>query len=248
MSKGIRNGLLLLICLIAGSSAKAQSSDFGVWLEAGAKKKLGDRWAIGIEAGLRTRDNSKNVDRWSLGIAAEYKIASFLKASAGYSFLYDQRETKTTYHSDGSVNKITPYYWWPRHRLHVALTGDVDLGRLNISLRERYQYTYRAKASNKKYDTDTEEWEDVKSKTSHILRSRLQLEYNIKKCPLKPFANVELFHGEGGLQKTRYTLGTALKIDKKNTLEAYYRFQKVKEDDEDEPDRHILGISYSYKF
>lgn len=243
-----RTSFLLVGTIGICCQSYAQSSDFGVWTDIGITKKFDKHWSVGAEAGLRTRDNSEETDRWSIGIDAAYKFNQYAKISAGYDLLYDHRATKQTFHKDGSLNKITPSYWWPRHRFFFDVTGSYALGRLGMSLRERYQYTYRPKAQNKRYDTDDEEWEDIKSKTSNILRSRFEIEYNIKKCPVTPFASIELFHGEGGLQKTRYTVGADYKINKHHSIDLYYRYQTVNDNDDDEPDCHVLGVSYSYKF
>lgn len=237
-----------LLCA-APTAGATDGSDFGLWFDAGAEKKLGKQWSLSLDLGYRSRSDARITDRMSAGLAAEYKFTKWLKAGAGYDLLYDHREPKVTYHKkSGTVNKITPAYWGLRHRFHFDLTGDVDLGRFNFSLRERYQYTYRPVASQKKYDTDTQEWEDVKSKGNHLLRSRLQVEYNIKHCPVDPFASVELFHGKGGLQKTRYTGGLEWKITKQHALKLAYRYQATHEDDDDEPDRHVVSLSYGFKF
>ena len=226
----------------------AQQSDFGVWATVGADKKLSKQWSVAGELGLRTRDNSKEMDRYHLGLEADYKPWKFLKMTVGYNFLYDNRSEKVTYHKDGTENKITPAYWWPRHRFLLGVTGSYSLGNLDLSLREMYQYTYRPKASGKKYDTDTKEWEDVKSKSQHQLRSRFQMAYNIGKSPFKPFGSVEMYHGEGGLQKTRYTLGTDIALSKRHSLKVYYRYQDLRVNDDDDLDLHVLGIGYKYKF
>lgn len=240
-----------MFVLLVGANSKtyAQNDDFGVWLNAGAEKKMSKKWSLNADLGFRTRNNSKTVDRWSGELGAEYKITSFLKAAAEYELLYDNFDDKYTYHSDGSINKYTPSYWGVRHRFNVSLTGDVNVSNFNFSLREMWQYTYRPKASNKKYDTDTEEWEDVKSKSHNLLRSRFQVKYTFPKSPFQPFGSVELFNGKGGLQKTRYTLGTAYEINKHNELKLYYRYQNIcGDDDDDEPDEHIIGVGYTFKF
>ena len=233
---------------VFSSHAFAQStSDFGIWMDAGVEKKLDKHWTLEGELGARTRNNSKEIDRYSLGLGADYKLNKYLKFSAGYDFLYDHRAAKQTYHKNGTVNKITPSYWWPRHRFLFGVTGSYGIGNFGLSLREMYQYTYRAKAKDKKYDTDTEEWEDVKSKSQHLLRSRFQMNYRIKHTPLTPFGSVEMYHGEGGLQKTRYTLGTNLSIAKHHDLKLYYRYQDLRKNDDDDLDTHVLGLGYTYK-
>lgn len=243
--------MVFLLAFLMGNAQqlKAQNSaDFGIWMDAGVEKKFNKQWSLEGEIGARTRNDSKEMDRYHLGIATDYKLNKYLKFSAGYNLLYDHRGGTQTYHKDGTVNKITPSYWWPRHRFSFGVTGSYSFGNLGVSLREMYQYTYRSKAKDKKYDTDTEEWEDVKSKSQHLLRSRFQLNYRLKHTPFTPFGSVELFHGEGVLQKTRYTLGTSYSISKQHKLKLYYRYQDLRQNDDDDPDTHVLGIGYSYQF
>ena len=243
-----RTCVLVALMGLFATVGYAQQSDFGVWATVGADKKLSKQWSLAGELGLRTRDNSKEMDRYHLGLEADYKPWRFLKMTVGYNFLYDNRPDKVTYHKDGTENKMTSAYWWPRHRFLAGVTGSYSLGNLDLSLREMYQYTYRPKASDKKYDTDTEEWEDVKSKSQSLLRSRLQLTYRLRRTPLTPFGSVELYHGDGGLQKTRYTLGSNIKIAKHHDLKFYYRYQDLRSNDDDDLDTHVLGIGYTYAF
>ena len=242
-----RNLLILIFLANATQVLKAQT-DFGIWIDAGVEKKLDKHWTLEGELGARTRNDSKEMDRYSLGLGADYKINKYLKFSAGYNLLYNHRGGTQTYHKNGTVNKITPTYWWPRHRFLFGVTGSYGIGNLGLSLREMYQYTYRAKAKDKKYDTDTEEWEDVKSKSQQLLRSRFQVNYRLKHTPLTPFGSIELYHDKSGLQKTRYSLGTNLSITKRHNLKLYYRYQDLRENDDDDLDTHVLGISYTYKF
>jgi opacity protein-like surface antigen len=51
------------------------------------------------------------------------------------------------------------------------------------------------------------------------------------------------------LEKVRYTVGLDWKLSKQHTLGAFYRYQHVnKDDDELETNRHLLGVSYKFKF
>ena len=63
----------------------------------------------------------------------------------------------------------------------------------------------------------------------------MEIEYNIKNCPFTPFASCELFNSlDDGLsnQKIRWTIGTNFALNKKNSIEVYYRYQKKSDDDE----------------
>ena len=230
--------------------ALAQGDDFGMWYELGAEKKLSQKWSLGLEGEFRTRNNTRTADRWSAGVNAEYKVIKGLKASAGYVFLYDNNQEEFDLKSDGlRPNKWTPSYWGVRHRLNVSLTGSVDMGRLSISLRERWQYTYRPEATGKKYDFDEETWKSVKGKGKNVLRSRLQLSYDIPHWKFDPTASVEMFNDKSGIAKMRYQVGVDYKYQKKHVFGLNYLYQDVNNDDDDnEVNSHIIGLSYKYKF
>ncbi|MBR5655219.1 MAG: DUF2490 domain-containing protein [Prevotella sp.] len=242
----------------------AQSDDFGIWTSIEAQKKINKKFSVALEGELRTRDNVKTNDRWSIGLDASYKLTKWLKASAGYTFLYDNNERISYYEEgdrkveSGAVNVGDPKkraeYWAPRHRFNVSLTASQSFGNLEVSLRERWQYTYRPeKTVSSRYSYWDEEWDEeehsFRGKGKNVLRSRLQLEYKLKSIGLTPYANVELYNA-WDVQKTRYTIGTEYKITKQHAMEFFYRYQDIRSNDdfEPEPDMHILGIGYKFKF
>lgn len=246
---GLLMGLAAIACHLSFCPARAQS-DFGMWYELGAEKKLSQRWSVGAEAELRTRNNTRTLDRWSLGLNGEFKIIRGLKASAGYTFLYNNRQEELDLKKDElTPNKWTPSYWGARHRFNVSLSGNVDWGRLNVSLRERWQYTYRPAAEGKKYDFDYDTWKDVKGKGKNVLRSRLQLSYDIPHWKFDPFVNAEMFNDDGGIQKMRYQVGIDYKYKKQHVFALTYRYQNVNNDDDDQDvNSHLIGLSYKFKF
>ena len=98
------------------------------------------------------------------------------------------------------------------------------------------------------FDFDENEWEDdeVRGKGKNVLRSRLQLEWDIPKCKFDPFASVE-FHTTRELEKTRFILGVNHTLKKKHSFKLYYRYQ-LSGSSIDEPNIHMLGLGYTYKF
>ncbi len=126
-------------------------SDFGLWTSVGVEKKLTKKWGVELEGELRTQDAMKEVSRYSLGVSTDYKLTSWLKVDAGYVFLrdYNLSEFKAdpiAEEDEGWVayqGDLYAPYWTTRHRANVSLTGSVKLGRFKLSLRERWQYTYR---------------------------------------------------------------------------------------------------------
>ena len=253
-------GWCLIICPLSYSSA--QSDDFGLDFSVEAEKKIDKQWSVSLEGELRRRDDAKTNDRWSLGLGVDYKIAKWVKASAGYSLLYDK--TKRISYSDqedvddGDFDEVgmpkkCAQYWAPRHRFNVSLTFDKKLfGDFRFSLRERWQYTWRPEHTVSERWSYLDEAYDGKAKTyggsgKNVLRSRLQVEYDRKGLSLTPYANVE-FWNAWKLQKTRYTVGLDWKLSKQHAVGAFYYYQKVNDDDDLEPNRHLLGVSYKFKF
>lgn len=247
-------GLMLL-----GTDSISAQSDFGIWTSVGANKKINKQWSVSFGAEWRTRQVFGRNERWSAGLETSYKATNWLKVSVGYDLLYDYNE-KTTFHDEpedmGKAFYMKPNkyaaYWGVRHRLHTDLTGDVDFGRWNIQLRERWQYTYRPeKTIAERYDYDDDEM-DGKPKTyagkgSNLLRSRLQVAYNVPGVKLEPYANVEIYN-RPQIDKTRYTTGIEWKIGKKHELDLYYRYQYSHDEEDLIPHNHILGIGYQFNF
>lgn len=255
--------IALSFIILHSSFSVAQKDDFGLNFTLEAEKKLSKKWSLSLEGEYRSRDNAKTNDRWSLGLGVDYKVAKWLKASAGYTFLYDNNERISYYEItddavlDGDAEVGDPkkcaQYWAPRHRFNLSLTASQKWGDFKFSLRERWQYTYRPEHTVSERWSYLDQAYDGKEKTyagkgKNVLRSRLQVEYDKKGLPVSPYANIELFNA-WSLQKTRYTVGLDLKLSKQHTLGAFYRYQNVRSvDDDNEPNRHMVGASYKFKF
>jgi len=254
--------MFLLAVMMVPVAGMAQSDDFGTSLSIEGVKKIDNKASVGVEAEMRTRDDVKTVDRWSAGVSFGYKLLPWLKASAGYTFLYDNNERISYYNEDdgkvqkGIVNVGDPKkrgeYWGVRHRFDVSLTGSYKLGRVEFSLRERWQYTYRPEYTvDQRWSYYEEGWDGeehtYKGKGKNVLRSRLMAEYKIRHFPANPFASVETFNA-WNLEKIRFTVGADWKINKKNDLEMFYRYQHVNDDSDMEPNRHVIGLAYKVKF
>lgn len=241
-----RSSLIALATVVAAMTAGhavAQSDDFGIWTEANVEKKVNKQLTIdgGIE--MRTRDDVGEVDRWSAGIGATYKLTEWLKASAGYTFLYDNNEKW-----NDSGTKVARY-WGERHRFNIGLTASYSFGNLSLSLRERWQYTYRPEKTvdRERVSTGAIEEKTYNGKGSNKWRNRLQLKYKLNKM-WRPYANAESTVGGSGLDKMRYALGTEIRLSKQHWLDVKYLYQHSYKDDDDEGNRHVIGIGYTYKF
>ena len=243
----IATALLAVMSLTATAQTEG-----GLIACAEVEKKVNKQLSVGVEAELRTRNNFKTMDRWSLGLDASYKFNKWLKADAGYTLLNTNFHEDISYKSSGNYNNWRPSYWGIRHRVHASLTGTYKFqNNLRLSLRERWQYTYRPEKTVTRWDFDNSCWEDkVRSgKGKNQLRSRLQLEYDKKKALLTPYASVELYNA-WAIEKIRYTVGTDINVAKNHAFNVFYRYQNMKnvEEDEYDPNMHYIGVGYKFKF
>lgn len=248
---GRRKIILLAVVLLANTLAATAKDDTGLILGVAVEKKFNKKTSIEVEADFRSRNDFRTVDRFSVGITADHKITKWLKADLGYQLLVNNRPEKITYNPDGNYNNWRPSYYCTSHRFNVSLTGSYRIGRVDLSLRERYRYTYRPLRTTRRYDFDNAYWEntDVLSKHSHVLRSRLKAAWDIPKCKFKPYVSAELFN-DLKLFKSRYQAGCEYSLMKKHEFTLYYQYQYVndKKEEEDEPNSHMLGLSYKFKF
>lgn len=169
-------------------------------------------------------------------------------------------------------------FWRNKHRATFDITGKISLGRFTFSLRERYQFTHYVATSTKRtryrslipssmienggYSGDYVLFEDQywgttkvvddekQAKNRHYLRSRLQIEYNIRHCSWTPYISCELSNNLCDafyLDKTRYTIGAEWKITKKHRMEFAYLYEDGADDDALN-NNHAISISYKFKF
>ena len=256
--------------------ANAQTDDeFGVWTTVEATTKISKRVKLDFEVEHRTIDNIGAVERISAGAGATCKITGWLKASAGYIFIYGYTpdEKKMKLDDPLVVENLGTYYdynvdhgyWTDRHRAHFSLTGEYKVGRVEFSLRERLQYTYTNSATTdetkyrwkQNFDDSYNEMEPSlivtetepelkEAKENLTLRSRLTAKWDIANCKITPFASVELY--------TR--LDKWKGFDRlRYRLGATYKINKDNkvslyylfqhDNDVDKPRGHAIGLGYS---
>ncbi len=255
-----KHRLILLAAAVSLSASVLAQSEGGLLLGAEAEKKINRQLSVSLEADFRSRNDFKTLDRWGIGVGASYKLTKGLKADVSYKLLdYNYREKVESYTSAKGNDKIKwrPSYYGLKHRFSASVTGSRKLvDDFKVSLRERWQYTYRPETSPERYKLSLKDQtmklddnyvRDAKGK--HQLRSRLQVEYDRKRALLTPYANAE-FYNSWALEKVRYCVGTEIRIDRQHSLDIYYRFQDMHNVDADEydPDMHFVGVGYKFKF
>lgn len=215
--------------------------------------KLPAKLSVGAGVEYRSTNWFDNTDQWSVDASVGYKPLKFLKFSAGYKFIQAQNLAGET-----RKGKLYGDYWDAKHRVSISATGSLKLWKLTLSLRERYQYTLRPMHVIPFLDPEDGN-RTINKKSSHILRSRLQLSFKPKKkSRWEPYVSFELysmlrdvnhtedtFSGAKFYDKWRLTAGTEFKINKHNSLELFYRYARsVDPDENDAP--HTVALVYSF--
>lgn len=248
---------LLTMVMIPLLAWAGEEDDFGVWTEVGVEKLLPHDLTVGGDVEVRTQDNSTKMGRVSVGANVGYKVHKYLKVGAGYHFLEG-------YTPDNEGKKYyTPGYWTPRHRVSFDLSSGVKLWRLvKLSVRERYQYTYRAEQDVTRYESyvdgegnygyyaDEPETKTRKRTDVHLLRSRLKIEFSRKHWHWTPFVSVEAqnnLQNAMHLHKVRTAAGAEYQFTKQHTLSAAYVFTCETKESPDER-VHAISVGYNFKF
>ena len=154
-------------------SLKAQTDvdldpEFGGRLSVSIDKKLARGLHISLEEEIRMDNNFGSFDRFHTTLGLNYKVNDYLKLGVGYAMINPYSS------SDGAFKSS-------RHRLMLDATGSLRFGDWRLSLRERFQATYRS--------GDMNEYQNPR--TALTLKSRLKLSYKGLRR-LEPYAYVEL--------------------------------------------------------
>lgn len=120
-------------------------------------------------------------------------------------------------------------------------------------MRESYQFTQRIGKWIPKYASDgitpkDDEW--IASKSKHMLRSRVECEYDIRKSRFTPGLSIELYDNLSdrfAVEKIRYTAGCSYKVNKHNAIELFYRYIQIPSAKDSGEGGHVIGIGYLFK-
>lgn len=267
----------MILFLFPTHSICAQESkdEFGVWGTFEFSKKVNKKTKFVIDAEVRSIEAVSDMERIAVGAKLDYKIKEWkdlgngnsdieLKANLGYCFIYGHTLSEKSLKdfvpsADEYDYNIDAAYWAARNRVYLTLAGEFKVGRFEISLRERLQYTHTGSATTEetkyRWEYSDEESKFVcnektesefkEAKNNLSLRSRLNIKYDIPNCKITPFVSAELYTRIDKwhvFDKARYRAGASYKINKDNSISLYYLYQDVSGND---PDGHAIGFEYS---
>ena len=218
----IKRFVIGLLAVASFQYASAQSDDFGYELSVAGEAKLYRGLKLELEGSMRTQDNAERMDRFVLGAGLSYRLYQSLdkkfsvKASAGFDYLWTYRLAETEIKTDKYV-------------LEAAI------GRTKWRFNDDDELYAKPDPTSKGHKDQT------------ILRSRLSASYDIKGYPIDIFASVEYGCGLNyHVNKWKFIGGYDFKINKKNKLSLYYRYNT--ENDDDEVNGHLVGLGYKIDF
>lgn len=218
---------LLIIILSATCHISKAQEDWGSATSFEISQKIFNNISLSIEEELRLRDKFSSIDRFGTSFDLGYKPFEFLKIGTIYNPIIKNHEKRG---------------WELRHRYYLYLTGSYTYKNFSVSLRERFQSTYRVGIDKTR----------KRANPRNYLCSRLKIEYNIKKYGLEPHVSFEFFRTlnnpiENSIDKLRYVAGISYKINKKNNIDLFYRYTTETEDDEIIK-TNMIGLGYALKF
>lgn len=185
----------------------AQNSDNGMWTSLDIKKKFKYGLALSLSEEYKMRENFSNTDKFETTLDLSWKALSFLKAGVSY--------CRIDYNHPANNNNLTEY-WELRHRYIAYVAASYDLGRFNLSLREKFQQTNRVGVVA----------DMNKSNPTNVLRSKFEVDYNIKKSPFTPYASTELFYAFNEPDGVQVPAATAMVTEIRNTIGLEYALNK----------------------
>ncbi|MCR4964394.1 MAG: DUF2490 domain-containing protein [Bacteroidales bacterium] len=166
--------IICLISLIVGlpfcSSAQTTTSldpEVGLRLGIGIDKKLAKGLHLSLEEEMRMDNNFTDFNRLQTTLGLDYKVHKNIKLGLSYAMI-------NPYSSSDKAFKF-------RHRLMFDITGTLHLGKWNLSLKERFQWTYRA--------GDINVYQNPRNMLA--LKSRIMLKYKGSKV-VNPYVYVEM--------------------------------------------------------
>ncbi len=221
-----------------------------------------DRYGLGLDLSYKFFSTADK--RWDAKVFGGFEYMWVQSLSSSEDKYYEDGDD---IYPDWKIGDVKGYnildrYWRDRQRYSVGLNfGFTPNKRWSFSLKETFQYNHynsvdsigELKVRRKYNDDDEEYWKETMgfeskpSKHKTVLRSRFSATYDIPKCKFDPFASVEYTAGLNySTNKWKYTIGTDYKLTKTQVLSVFYRYNH--EDDDDEPNGHLLGFSYNIDF
>lgn len=187
-----------------------------LWLESEVTGEIVNNLELSLSPQFRFEEDLKT-DEYFFDTGLEYKFSKFFSAGASYRLGNNiNKKRETEPFGRFALEGKTSYEW----------------NDLQAQLRLRF--------------TNASDYSDDSNDKEYYFRSRLKVEYSIKKLDLIPYGAYELYRNlqDKEFDKSRYEAGLEYKLTKKHRIGVFYRMNDSLIDDET---THIAGLSYKLK-
>lgn len=212
------NRLLIIILFTLPFSGNSQVvSDAKLWTGVSISKKVND-FEFSFSEDLRFDENMTHIDKVFSEFGAQYKITKGVYTGVNYRFSRDNDYSSKNYDI--------------RHRFDLFL---------NLKYKyDNFRFSFRSKLQSK--SSTPEENRPTFSRNKFTVKYKLEND-------LTPFVSYEFyyqFNEEKIINRTRFSFGSAYKINKKSALKLFYIFEN-RFNVNTLKHNHIYGISYSFE-
>jgi hypothetical protein len=206
---------------------RAQQTDFEVWLKAGIKYEISDRWDLALEEQIRFDDDANALKNYHTELELKFKVDKLLDLILATRYI-------TRNDNRGNRQGFEDHF---RYQLGLGLKH--DLGQFELKHRLLYQHRNEIGLS-----------EDEGDVSRRYFRLRSGFTYKIKDWKYDPELNLEYFgamnKAEAGIENSiRFTIGTERKYKKVGEFGIYYRYETTLGTIVDEI-THVLALKYTY--
>jgi predicted porin len=211
----VNKKLLLILSLLPLISNAQLVSDAKLWAGISVNKKI-NNLEISFSEEIRMDENASHVDKFFSELGAEYKVLKGFYVALNYRYSRDNDYESKNYDM--------------KHRIDFGLTYKRKFNNLGASFRTKIQTKNGTPGEN----------------NPTFSRNKFLVKYKLEN-KLTPFIAYEFyfqFNEEKVINRTRLSLGSSYKLNKKNSIKAFYMFES-KFNVKNLKHNHIYGISYS---
>lgn len=216
-----RNCFLILVCwgMFHCHTSLWAMDGAGMAFKVSLSGKIYHNFGFLLEEDIRPKANFKEAEWFLTTGEVNYTFNRYVKAGVAYMLLCQYKASEEL-----------------RNRYYIYASGKYPIGNFVLSLRERFQSTYKTGTEHPK----------------NYLRTMLTVSYKIKKTGLCPFAYAEVFNDTGyqgkmHADRIRLSAGSDYKINKQNSLQLYYRYHIFNVYDPVNY-KHAIGLTYAHGF
>lgn len=211
--------ILCFLLISTGYSPLAAMDGAGMAFKVSLSWKIYRHFSFLFEEDIRPKSNFRQAEWFLTTGEVNYTFNRYLKTGIAYMLLCQYKASEEL-----------------RNRYYIYVSGNYPIGNFSLSLRERFQSTYKTGSQHPK----------------NYLRTMLTLSYKIRETGLSPFAYAEIFNdtgyqGQMHTDRIRFSAGSDYKIDKQNSLQLYYRYHIFNVYDPVNY-KHAIGLTYAHRF